>query len=69
MNAASFSIFKRSMLQDDSLPLTDVIDDQRWQQVFDKHDIHFGSDQDAVYTPAITLWALLSQVFYCQEHR
>ncbi len=69
LNAASFSIFKRSMLQDDSLPLTDVIDDQRWQQVFDKHDIHFGSDQDAVYTPAITLWALLSQVFYCQEHR
>ena len=43
-NAASFSIFKRSMLQADTLPLTDVIDDQRWQQVFEDHEIDFGSD-------------------------
>jgi hypothetical protein len=57
------------MLQNDSLPLTDVIDDQRWQQIFDKHDIDFGNDPDAIYTPAITLWALISQVFFSGEHR
>jgi len=68
-NAASFSIFKRSMLQADTLPLTDVIDDQRWQQVFEDHEIDFGSDAEAVYTPAITLWALLSQVFFSGEQR
>ncbi|QDT90875.1 hypothetical protein [Gimesia algae] len=43
VNAASFSIFKRSMLQDASLPLSDVINDQRWQQVFDEHEINFGN--------------------------
>ena len=43
MNAPSFSLFKRSMLQDASLPLSDVINDQRWQQVFDEHEINFGN--------------------------
>lgn len=69
VNAASFSLFKRSMMQTDRLPLADVINDQCWQQVFDKHKIGFGSDQDAVYTPAITLWALISQVFFSGEQR
>ncbi|WP_197994331.1 hypothetical protein [Gimesia maris] len=36
VNAASFSLFKRSMMQESSLPLADVLDDQRWQQVFDE---------------------------------
>jgi hypothetical protein len=26
------------------------------------HGLDFGDDEDAVYTPAITLWALISQV-------
>ncbi len=69
VNTASFSLFKRSMMQDASLPLSDVINDQRWQQVFDKHDIDFGNDPDDVYTPAITLWALISQVFFAGEQR
>jgi len=68
-NAASFPIFKQSMMQSDMLPLADMIDDQRWQQVFDKHEIDFGSDEDVVYTPAITLWALISQVFFSDEQR
>lgn len=56
-------------MQNDSLPLTDVIDDQRWQQVFENHKVDFGSDEDAVYTPAVTLWALISQVFFSNEQR
>jgi len=54
VNAASFSLFKRSMMQESSLPLADVLDDQRWQQVFDEHEIDFGNDPDAIYTPAIS---------------
>lgn len=69
VNAASFSLFKRSMLQDASLPLFDEINDQRWQQVFDEHEIDFGNDPDAIYTPAITLWTLISQVFLSGEQR
>ena len=69
VNAASFSIFKRLMLQADTLPLSAVIDDQRWQQIFDEYEIDFGSDRDAVYTLAITLCALLSQVFISSEQK
>lgn len=57
------------MIQDDSLPLTDVLDDQLFEEAFQKHDIHFGSEPEAVYTPIITLWALISQVFYAKAQR
>ena len=68
-NASSFSIFRRSMMQSDQLPLSDAMDDQRFQSVFEKHGVDFGSDPDTVYTPAITLWALISQALFSSEHR
>jgi hypothetical protein len=68
-NASSFSIFKRSMMQDDQLPLVDAIDDERFRQAFEEHEVNFGADDDVVYTPAITLWALISQVFFSEEMR
>jgi len=68
-NASSFSVFQRSMMQDDQLPLADVIDDERFEQVFKEHQVDFGGDEDAVYTPAITLWALISQAFFSGEQR
>jgi hypothetical protein len=68
-NASSFSIFQRSMMQSEQLPLAEAIDDQRFQSVFEKHDVSFGGDPDTVYTPAITLWALISQALFSSEHR
>jgi hypothetical protein len=68
-NASSFSILKRSMMQSDDLPLVEVIDDAMLEEVFREHDVLFGEDDDAVYTPAITLWALISQVFFAKEQR
>lgn len=68
-NASSFSIFKDSMFQSDDLPLTEVIATDQWQAVFEKHKIDFGMDEGAVYTPAVTLWALISQVFFKGEQR
>jgi hypothetical protein len=38
-------------------------------QGFAGHDVDFGDDEDAVYTPAITLWALVSQVLFASEQR
>ena len=35
----------------------------------DRHGIDFGADDDCVYTPAITLWALISQAFFKAEMR
>ena len=57
------------MVQNGELPLVDVIDDAGFQEVFDEHQVDFGCDDDAVYTPAITLWALVSQVFFSAEQR
>ena len=58
------------MLQSDELPLAEVLDADQWQAVFCGHEVDFGSDEDAIYTPAITLWALISHFrysFFCKS--
>lgn len=57
------------MMQSDELPLVDAVADDRFEEVFQEHGVDFGSDEDAVYTPSITLWALVSQVFFSAEQR
>jgi len=56
-------------MQSDELPLADVMDGTIFEQVFEEYEINFGTEEDAVYTPAMTLWALLSQVFFAGEQR
>ena len=68
-NASSFQVIKDAMLQSNELPLAEFIDDDQWQAVFEQHDIDFGNDEDSVYTPAVTLWGLISQVFFKGENR
>ena len=65
----NFGLVKDSMLQSDELPLAKVLDEHQWQTIFEAHEINFGNDDAAVYTPAITLWALLSQAFFKEEMR
>ena len=65
----SFDLIKNSLLQHEDLPLADVIDCDCWQAVFDEHEIDFGSGEGSIYTPAITLWALISQAFFKAEMR
>ena len=69
LNASSFQVIKDGMLQSDELPLSEFIDDDQWQAVFEQHDINFGNDEDSVYTPPVTLWGLVSQVFFKGENR
>ena len=64
-----FALLHRSLLQSDDLPLQSLVSDQRIAQIFEEEQISFGEDEDAVYTPAITLWGLLSQVFFKEEQR
>ena len=64
-----FDLIKNSLLQRNDLPLAEVIDCDHWQSIFDQHGIDFGADDDCVYTPAITLWALISQAFFKAEMR
>ena len=69
-NASSFSIFQRSLMQNEDLPLADIVDSELFEQAFQEHNVDFGADEeDVVYTPAITLWALISQVFFSGAQR
>lgn len=69
LSSRSFALIKDSMLQSNELPLADVLDDNQWQEIFDAHEIEFGKEEGSIYTPAITLWALISQVFFKEEMR
>lgn len=64
-----FSLLHRSLLQSDDLPLQTLVSDQRIAEIFEEERISFGEEADAVYTPGITLWGLLSQVFFKAEQR
>jgi hypothetical protein len=66
---SSFSVIQDSLLQSDQLPLADAIHHQEFSIAFKDHGVNFGQSEDAIYTPAITLWGLLSQVFYDKENR
>lgn len=68
-DASSFSIFQRSLMQSDELPLKKVVDSHRFAQAFKKHGVDFGDEEGVVYTPAITLWALVSQTFFTGAQR
>jgi hypothetical protein len=69
-NPSSFSLFQKSLMQNDDLPLADVVDGRLFERAFDEHEVDFGADDDdAVYTPAISLWALISQVFFAEAQR
>ena len=69
LNSGSFELVRNSMLQSDDLPLAEIVEAKQWQSVLDEHEIDFGSEKDAVYTPAITLWTLISQAFFKGEMR
>lgn len=56
-------------MRSDELPLQSLVTDQRIAEIFEQEQISFGEDEDAVDTPAMTLWGLLSQVFFKEEQR
>lgn len=64
-----FSLILSSFLQHDGLPFSDALPAAEIERVFAEEDALFGQDEDAIYTPAITLWAFLSQVLHKGEQR
>jgi hypothetical protein len=59
-----------SFLQQEGLPFSSVLSEERIEQVFREADTSFAdAEPEAVYTPAITLWAFLSQVLFKAEQR
>jgi putative transposase len=58
-----------SFLNRPDLPFADVLTEAAIQKAFDDQGACFGDDEETVYTPAITLWAFLSQVLFKGEQR
>lgn len=64
-----FRLIQASFLQNDGLPFADVLPAERIEQVCAEAGVQFAADEDAVYTPAVTLWAFLSQALGKEELR
>jgi putative transposase len=64
-----FRLILASFLQHGGLPFADVLPEQTIQQAFADAEADFARDGDAIYTPALTLWAFLSQALHAKELR
>src|ERR1700688_3587759 len=64
-----FGVVLSSFMQHPGLPFADVLPEEKIEQAFDDENRTFAQDDDAVYTPALTVWAFLSQVLFKQEQR
>ena len=64
-----FSLILSSFMQHDGLPFSDALPEAQIERAFAEEDALFAQDEDAIYTPAITLWAFLSQVLHKEEQR
>jgi len=64
-----FRLLLASFLQRPGLPFADVLPEEAIQKAFDDEGASFAGDADAVYTPAVTLWAFVSQVLFKDEQR
>ena len=63
----SFRLILQAFLQADGLPFGDVLSEEDIQQAFEAEHACFARDEGDIYTPAITLWAFLSQVLHAQR--
>lgn len=69
-----FRLVLTSFLHVSGLPFAEVLSEDDIQQACDEEGIDFGQataddDRQVVYTPAVTLWAFLSQVLFKEEQR
>jgi hypothetical protein len=64
-----FRLVLASFMQHAGLPFQEVLSEEKIAQVFAEEKCAFAPGDDAVYTPAVTLWAFLSQTLFKAEHR
>src|SRR5260370_14718569 len=64
-----FRVALWSFMQHTGLPFAEVLPEERIQQAFDDAGVNFAQGEKDVYTPAVTLWAFLSQVLFKGENR
>lgn len=64
-----FRLILSSFMQHGGLPFADVLPEQTIEEAFAEAEADFAQDEEDVYTPALTLWAFLSQVLHAKEMR
>ena len=67
-----FRLVLASFLQSDGLPFGNVLPEGEIERAFKEEGVSFPSpddEEDAVYTPPVTLWAFLSQKLHKGEQR
>ena len=64
-----FRLILQSFLGHAGLPFARALPEEAIDQAFDDEGVVFGQDPRCVYTPALTLWAFLSQVLFKGEQR
>jgi hypothetical protein len=64
-----FRLVLASFLEHDSLPFASVLPETRIEQLFAEEGASFAQEAECIYTPAVTLWAWLSQVLFKEEQR
>lgn len=69
MSFYHFQSIQRSFLQQKHLPFADVLTEQDIEQAFHQEGVCFAQGEGDIYTPAVTLWAFLSQVLFKEEMR
>jgi hypothetical protein len=57
----TYATLWRSFAVADGLPFADLLDEDHVQRLADEEGVDFAGGADDVYTPAVTLWAWLSQ--------
>jgi putative transposase len=60
----SFSFIENAFLQAEGLPFADVLSKEEIEAAFAEENVSFANEDDDIYTPAVTLWAWLSQVVH-----
>lgn len=64
-----FRVILSSFMQQDSLVFAQVLPEETIQQAFADAEADFAQEEENTYTPALTLWAFLSQVLHAKEMR
>jgi len=67
-----FSLVAKSFLTESGLPFSSVLSEERIAQAFAEEGCEVPEqdpDEEMIYTPAVTLWAFLSQMLFADEQR
>ncbi len=64
-----FRLVLSSVMQAPGLPFANILTEEDIEEAFDEEDCQFAQEEGDIFTPAVTLWAFLSQVLHKGEHR